>query len=110
MRSIAIQEAFLTVSAATNKGLLTVPANDYLFPGALAWVAKDDGSLSARVKILACIGTTQIVVRRFPNDNENAPPSYGVSDMSAFNGVATHISQEAQTVTVDEAYSKRVVP
>jgi hypothetical protein len=109
MPSIAIQEAFIAVSAASATGVLTVPSNDYLFPGALAWVCKDNGSAQARVRILACIGSTQVQVRRFPNDNENSPLAFGVSDMTAFNG-ASHICQEAQTAPVDPAYSKRVVP
>lgn len=116
MPSIAIQEAFVVVSGATNQGVLTVGATDYLFPGANAWVAKDDGSLSVRVKIIARLSTTTIRVRRYPNDNEGrpdnalyVPPGYGVSDMSAFNGVATHICQEAQTAPVDPNFSVRVV-
>lgn len=109
MPSIAVQEAFVAVSAATAAGLLTVTSNAYLFPSARAWVAKDDGSASARVEILACIGTTQVQVRRFKNDDENSPPSYGLSDMSAFNG-ASHICQETQSVSIDPAYTKRVVP
>lgn len=115
MPSIAIQEAFVAISAATAAGVLTVASTDYLFPGALAWVALDNGTSSARVKILARLSSTQIRVRRFPNDNEGrpdnasyVPPGYGVSDMTAF-ATAAHICQEAQTVPVDPAFSVRVV-
>lgn len=110
MPSIAVQSAKANVTAATALGVLTVDSNAYLFPGTLAWVAKDDMSLRARVKILMVSGTTSITVRRFKNDDERSPPSYGLSDMSAFNGVATHIYVEAQTAPVDPAFSKRVVP
>ena len=104
------------MSVATATGLLTVTTTDYLYPGALAWVTKDDGSAMARVKILAIIGTTQVQVRRFANDSEFSNPgvlggpSYGRSDMTAFDGGGVHICQEAQNVPVDPAYSKRVVP
>jgi hypothetical protein len=108
MPSIAIQEAFVAISAATTGGVLTVTATDYLFPGALAWVVKDDGSARARVKIIARLSSTTVLVRRFINDNENGPPNYGSSDMSAFNG-SSHICQEPQTAPVDPAYSVRVV-
>jgi hypothetical protein len=108
MPSIAVQEAFVAISAATNKGVMTVASADYLFPGARAWVSMDDGSLTARVKILAVLSSTQIQVRRYRNNDENAPPSYGTSDMSAFNGSA-HIAMEAQDVPVDPSYAKRVV-
>jgi len=122
MPSIAVQSSRAVVSAATNKGRVTVDSNAYLFPGANAWLSKDDGSLSVRVKILACIGTDTLVVRRWPtrkatdttepnHDLENfGPPGYGLSDVSAFNGVASHISMETQAVPVDPAYVKRVIP
>jgi hypothetical protein len=121
MPSIAIQAGKAVVSAADTVGNLTVDSNAYLFPGANAWVTKDDGSLSYRVKILAVTGSTGLKVRRYPQtqdpntgvyyDNDRAPGiNYGGSDMSAFNGVATHIYQEAQTAPVDPAYAKRVLP
>lgn len=121
MPSIAVQNAKANVTAATAIGALTVDSTAYLFPGANAWVSKDDGSLSVRVKILAISGTTGLTVRKWPvfqdpasgtkytKENSGAP-SYGSSDMSAFNGVATHIYMEAQSVPVDPVYSKRVVP
>lgn len=109
MASISVPEAFVAISAATNKGVLTVADNSTIYPGALAWVAKDDGSASARVKILSLISTTQCVVRRFANDNENSPPSYGVSDMSAF-AAASHLCMEGQAVPVEFAFAKRQAP
>lgn len=109
MPSIAIQEAFVVVSGADAIGNLTVASTDYLYPGALAWVNKDDGSASARVKILVVTSETVVRVRRFTNDNENAPPQYGVGNMSVFNG-ASHICQEAQTAPIDPSFRRRVVP
>jgi hypothetical protein len=112
MPSIAVQEAFVAISAATADGVLTVASNAYLFPGALAWLCLDtatETSARMRVKILACISTDTVHVRPFVNNNENAPPQYGLGDVSAFNG-ASHICQEAQTAPIDPAYSKRVVP
>jgi len=111
----------VTVSAATSKGRLTVTSNAYLFPGANAWLAKDDGTLQYRVKILACIGTDTVIARRWPTKKEPdgsatydkanfGAPSYGLSDLSAFNGVASYLSMEAQSVPVDPTYSKRVLP
>lgn len=116
MPSIAIQEAFVAISTATTKGVLTVTSTDYLYPGALAWVCLDSGASRARVKILAILSSTTLLVRRFANDSENtigftvrAPaPSYGLSDMSAFSGSA-HICQEAQTAPVDPSFTRRVL-
>lgn len=120
MPSVAVPEAFCVVTTATAKGVLTVSASDclLLFPGANAWVSKDDGSATARVKILSRLSTTTILVRRYPNDSETtknftvlAPaPSYGTSDMSAFTGSIAHICQEAQTAPVDPSFSVRTVP
>ena len=121
MPSIAVQSATTAVTAATSKGRLTVTSNAYFFPGTNAWLAKDDGTLSYRVRILACIGTDTILVRRWPtkpadefrvaHDQENyGAPGYGVSDVSAFNGVASRLSMEAQTAPIDPTYAKRVVP
>ncbi len=108
MPSIAIQEAFVAISAATATGELTLASNGYVFPGALAWICKDDGSARARVKVLFCSGTTKVHVRRFKNDDENSPPSYGGSDMTAF-ATGSHLCQESQVVPVDPAYEKRVI-
>jgi hypothetical protein len=106
-------------SAADATGRLTVESTAYLFPGANAWVKKD--TASARVKILAVLGATTILVRRWPtrkaqndseldHDQENyGTPNYGVSDMTDFDGGAT-VAMEAQVVPVDPAYMKRVLP
>ncbi len=121
MPSIAVQSAKTAVTAATAAGRLTVTSNAYFFPGTNAWLATDSGSVKYRVKILACIGTDTIVVRRWPtrkstestepdHDQENyGAPNYGLSDVSAITG-ASHISMEAQTAPVDPTYAKRVVP
>lgn len=110
MPSIAIQEAFVAISAADAAGNLTVTSTDYLYPGAMAWVQKDDGSApSARVKILAVTGETIVRVRRFINDNENSPPNYGASSMTSFNG-GSHICQECQTAPVDPSFRRRILP
>lgn len=121
MPSIAVQAAKATITAATSKGRVTVGSNAAFYPGTNAWIGKDDGSLSARVKILACIGTDTLLVRRWPSrkatdateathDLENyGAPSYGLSDVSAFNATS-HITMESQSAPIDPAFSKRVVP
>jgi hypothetical protein len=115
--SISVQESFLAISAATATGGLTVTSTDYLYPGALAWVAKDDGSLSIRVKIIAILSETTLTVRQIYgsslgnlNADQNSPPQYGFGNMSAFNAVASHICMECQNVPVDPAYRRRVSP
>lgn len=121
MPSIAVQAATATITAATADGRLTVDSNAYLFPGTNAWLINTAATVRYRVKILACIGTDTVVVRRWPtkpqkdasevaHDQENyGPPGYGVSDVSALNG-GGRISMEAQTAPVDPTYAKRVVP
>ncbi len=121
MPSIAVQAAVAIISAATADGRLTVDSNAHLYPGTNAWVIDDAATVHARVKILACIGTDTVLVRRWPtkpqkdasevaHDQENyGPPSYGVSDMTDFNG-GGRISMEAQSAPVDPAHFKRVVP
>lgn len=119
MPSIAVQAAKSAITAASAVGRLTITSNVYFFPGANAWVTKNDGSATARVKILACIGTDTLLVRKWPlkmeadgttHGQENyGPPGYGVSDMSAFNATS-HICMESQSVPVDPTYAKRVVP
>lgn len=97
MASVIAPEVFLSVTAATNQGVLTVPSNGLVLPGTSGWLTKDDGSLQFFVKVVRLVGTTQIVVMRYPNDNPNTPgPTYGVSDVSAFNGVASHLCIESQ--------------
>lgn len=109
MPSIAVTEFTTAISAATSKGVLTVTSNAGLMPGALAWVYKTDDSARARVKILSVSSTTGVVVRRFANDDENSAPSYGRSDMSAFNA-GSKITMEAQSAPVDPAFAKHAVP
>lgn len=107
MPSNAVPEAFVAISAATNKGVLTVTSQTNLRPGAKAWVTKDDGSNSARVKILQVLSATSVLVRRYPNDDEGSQPTYGRSDMSAF-ATASHICQEVQNVVVDPSFSDHI--
>lgn len=109
--NISVPEAFCAITGATALGVVTVSAADclLLFPGARAWLCKDDGSARARVKILSRLSATTIKVRRYKNDDENATPQYGTSDMSAFNATS-HISQEIQTAPVDDQYNVRTIP
>jgi hypothetical protein len=120
MTSIAVQAAKVAISAADASGRLTVTSNGYLYPGTYAWAVKDDQSVQYRVRILACIGTDQVLVRRCntkkepdgtSHDQENfGPPNYALSDMSALDGGAAHLSVEAQTAPVDPHFLKRVLP
>ncbi len=120
MPSIAVQAAKIAISAADEVGRLTITSNAYVYPGTNAWAVKDDLSVQYRVKILACIGTDQVLVRRWPtkkepdgteHDQENiGPPSYGLSDMSDLDGGGAHLSIEAQTAPVDPHFLKRVLP
>jgi len=119
MPSIAVQPATVAISAATNKGRLTVASNAYLFPGTYAWVYTSNGVSHSRVKILARFGTDSVLVRIMPVRKESdgtsyttekaPPPRYGVSDMTAYNG-SSYISMEAQAAPVDPSYATRVVP
>lgn len=123
MPSIAVQAAKIVISAANNKGQLTVTSTAYVYPGTNAWAVKDDGSVKYRVKILAITGTTTLLARRWPSKQDNdgttvsthdqenyGSPHYGLSDLSALNGGSAHLSIEAQTAPIDPAYAKRVVP
>jgi hypothetical protein len=120
MPSIAVQAAKVAISAADASGRLTVTSNGYLYPGTYAWAVKDDQSVQYRVKILACIGTDTVVVRRWHSkqepdgtihDQENfGPPNYALTDMSALDGGGAHLSVEAQTAPIDPAFAKRVLP
>ena len=114
MPSIPVTAKTVAITAATALGELTMASNDGLMPGAKAWVYKNDDSARARVLILFQTGTTKITVRKYPVDangniNENAPPSYGRSDMSAFTATST-ISMENQLAPVNPAFSARSIP
>jgi hypothetical protein len=119
MPSIAVQAAKVAFSAADSSGRITVDSTGYLYPGTYAWMRLTDNSLKARVRILAVLGTTTILVRRCNSkqepdgtvhDQENyGPPRYTISDMSAFNA-GGYIAVEPQTAPVDPAFSKRVIP
>lgn len=121
MPSIAVQKARQAVSAATAVGLLTVGSTTDLYPGTNAWLSKDNGSAQTRVKIIKIVSSTQLVARAWPiqkaknatetdhTQEDYGAPSYGVSDLSAYNG-SSHITMEAQSAPVDPAFSKRIVP
>jgi len=110
MPSISCPPFFAAVTSASATGLLTVASTADVYPGSNAWVYTDNGASRARVKILAVPSATTIQVRRYTNDDENAPPSYGYSNMTTFNG-SSHISVEGgQPVPVDPAFSKRQLP
>lgn len=120
MPSIAVQAVKVVISAATDKGVLTVDSTAYVYPGTYGWAVKDDQSVQYRVKILAVTGATTLVARRCNQkrdpdgtkyDQENyGPPSYGLSDLSALDGGSAHLSIETQTAPIDPAYAKRVLP
>jgi hypothetical protein len=130
MPSIAVQATRSAITAADAFGNLTVASNANLYPGAKAtvWTADGNTATVARVKILAVVGSTGVVVRRYPNIQDRIPggglsPSsgltydhdevinvnYGYSNMLTWNG-SSYISMEAQSVPIDPAYSKRTVP
>lgn len=107
--NIAVHENTQTISAATALGVLTVGSTAGLYPGAKAWVFKTDGSAQTRVKILDILSATTLQVRGYKNNDENAPPSYGLTDMTAY-AAGSAICMEAQTAPVDPAFVKRHVP
>lgn len=108
MPMMEVRASQAVVTAATASGVLTVADNQLFSPGGMAWVRATSGGESARVLILNRLGTTDLKVRRFKDDNENtAPPSYGGSDMSGFG--ASTIFQESQLVPYDPAYVKHSV-
>lgn len=110
MPSISCPPFFAAITGATALGVITVASTTDVYPGSLGWVYLDNGTARARVKILSVLSATTFQVRRFANDNENSPPSYGYSDMSAF-AAAAHISVDSgQPVPVDPAFSKRNLP
>lgn len=122
MPSIAIPAAKVAITTATAAGVLTGSAAGIatLFPGANAWLAKDDGTMSLRVKILRRLSTTTVQVRAWPVKQDSdgtkytlenyGAPSYGTTNLAAYTGGGYHISQEHQTVPVDPAYSVRDLP
>jgi len=116
MPSVPVAEAFVAITGADATGNLTVATGDNgpVYPGALAWLCKDDGSARLRVKILSVPSTTKIVVRAY-DDSPVADrslhavtraPSYGRTDVSGF-ASGSHLCQEAQMAPVDFAFQKR---
>lgn len=103
---IQTQAVTTAVTAATAKGVITVGSGKAvpIYPGTLAWVYKSDGSAQARVKIIEVSGDT-VTVRRFKNDDENAVPQYGRSDMSGF-ATGAFISLDAQLAPANPANAK----
>ncbi len=108
--NIPIQETIAAVTAATNKGLLTVADNTVLYPGTFGWLTKNDGSASTRVYIVARVGANQVSARAVASGTEQTvpAPSYGRSDLSAYNA-ASSLCIEAQTAPVVAANSVRQV-
>lgn len=123
MPSVAVPEAFVAIASATAAGVITTAAGDAddVYPGALAWLVKDDGSVRLRVKILSVKPAPDptsdpdtITVRAY-DDSPSAThslsaatraPSYGRVNVSAFNA-SSHLCQEIQTAPVDRAFQKR---
>lgn len=92
-----VADAQAAVTAATAGGKLTVASNTPFYPGALAWVSGTD-NVSYRVRIVALVGATDMLVRQEHNNNElKGPPNYGLTSMSAL-ALPGVIFQEAQLV------------
>jgi hypothetical protein len=104
--NIPVAQYTTSVTAATAAGVVTVTDASGLAPGANAWLALSDGSNQVRVKILSIKANVLIVRGYKDNRDEGAIPSYGRTDVSAFNG-ASYISMEAQTVPVNPAFASR---
>lgn len=109
MPMMEIRASQAVVTAATAGGVITVADNTLFSPGGKAWVRATAGVANARIMILSRIGTTDLKVRRYRNDDENtSPPNYGASDMSGFSD--STIFQESQLVPYDPAFVKHSVP
>ncbi len=126
MPSIVCPAVSLAITAATNKGLVSVSSTTDIYPGATAQMGLTNGTASILVKVLKVISSTQILVRRWPtkkaqntgttawdkvdhDQQDFGAPNYGVSDVSAYNANA-RISIARQAVPVDPAHSKRLLP
>ncbi len=103
--SIPVPETIAAVTAATNKGVVTVADNTLFYPGTLGWLSKTDGSAQKRVQIVQRVGTTQLTVRVVADGTETTKPapSFGLSDVSAFN-TASSLCVEAQVASVNMAH------
>lgn len=95
--------AHTTVSAATSAGYLTVGAATGFYVGAKCWLSNTANTLNSFVQIVSISGTT-VGVRIIPQPALTsiglptyAPPNYGLSDVSAFNG-GGFLDQEDQLV------------
>lgn len=108
--SIQVAEAIAAITGANAIGELTIASNTVFYPGAFAWVTKNDGSLQARVLIVRRVSTTKVQVRKVASGLEqNVPaPTYGFSDMSGFNTTST-LCQEAQTAPVVSDFQPRQI-
>ncbi len=107
MPCVLAPRVFVAVSAATATGLLTMSSNGLLLPGTRGWLCKDDGSARALVKIVTIVGTTQCTAMKYANNDLNSPPSYGLSDLSAFNA-SSHLSIDEQPVYSNPLFSTPV--
>lgn len=110
MFSKPINNTSAAITAATAGGLITVADNTIFFPGAKGWISKNDGSASMRVKLISRVGTTQLRVRRIADGTEAIvpAPSYGLTDVSAFNATST-LFVEAQLVPVVPDHGVRAI-
>jgi hypothetical protein len=86
------------ITAATAQGLITVASNTAFAAGAIAFLNK--AGVQMRVKILALVGATQLLVRqayeRVPGITADQTPAaafpgpnYGGTDVSAFAAAST---------------------
>jgi hypothetical protein len=98
--------ASTAITAATAQGLITVASNTAFAAGAIAYLNK--AGVQMRVKIVALVGATQLLVRqafeRIPGATEDQTaargfpgPNYGYTDVSTFNAAST-ITMPAQAV------------
>jgi hypothetical protein len=114
MPSISIQAGSIAITAASNKGVLTVGApTTLIFPGAWGWLAKNDGSSQVRIKVIQLLSTTTFLVRVFPNDADEygngqskTQPFYTFTDVSTYN-TSSSFWWSTQSVPIDPSYSTR---
>ncbi len=104
MASIEIPEVTVNVLDADATGFLDVDDGSGIYPGALAWLFKNDGSVSSRLKVVKTAGN-RLWVRVFPGNDEAAPPSFGYSNVSAY-ATVSRLCQERQVVRVNPDHTK----
>lgn len=107
--NIPVHETSAAITGATATGTLTVADSGQFYPGTNAWIFTTSGSAQMLVKILDTPTATTIVVRGYRNNDLNSPPSYGLTDVSAF-AAGSMITMFTQTAPVNPAFAKRHVP